>query len=70
MKPEEKRKLAEDLFYKMDNEGPIYYFTMYGPDFSKFEKLGFDVDEIKKAIKGAKYLDDIFSEIEELSCED
>lgn len=62
----EKQELASDIFYKMESEGPSYYFTSYGPDYATLEKLGFDIDKIKEAVKGANYLDGIYSELEEM----
>jgi len=62
----EKQVLASDIFYKMDSEGPSYYFTSYGPDYEALEKLGFNIDKIKEAVKGAMYLDGVYSELEEM----
>jgi len=62
----EKQATAEDLYHKMDSEGVHYYFTSYGPDYKNLKKLGFDVDKIKEAVKGANYLDSIFGELEEM----
>lgn len=61
------KKIASDLFFKMASEGVSYYFTSYGPDYEALSKLGFDVEKIKEAIKGAQYLEDVHAKLEEMS---
>lgn len=63
----QRRQLAENLFSKIDSEGILYYFTSYGPDLKSFDLLGFDTDAIKKAIKGAEYLEALFNELEDIA---
>lgn len=66
MTKKEKMKLAEELFYRIDNEGLSYYFTQYGPDLESLEKLGFDMDRIKKAMDNLDYLNEVFSDLEDM----
>ncbi len=47
----------EDLACKIDMEGFGYYMMEYGPNLDLIEKLGFDKQEVQKAI-------DLFIKIE------
>ena len=66
----EKQKLAEEIYFKIDNEGLCYYFLGYGADYDALKKLGFDIEKIKKAVEGLRYLDSIYGELEEMSLDE
>jgi len=63
----EKCALAKRIFDTMESDGVNYYFTLGNPDYASLEALGFNVDKIKNAVKGATFLESIFGELEDMS---
>lgn len=59
------KKAHGDLWATVDNEGFGYYMLDYGPDLKAIEKLGFNRQELQKAIEMFKNIRSKINEGEE-----
>jgi hypothetical protein len=61
------KKEKVQLFGMVDNEGFGYYMLDYGPDLKLLERLGFNRNEVEKAIKLLSDIQELIVSFEELS---
>jgi len=59
-----------DIWYRVESEGFGYYMMYYGPDLELLERMGFDKQKIKEAIKLFAEIKEKISEGEKLAEED